>query len=51
MTRTGKIARLSSEIREELNRRLQDNEPGGQLLAHSDSAGRAGAGLRWFLHI
>src|SRR5580658_10401475 len=33
MTRTGKIARLSSEIREELNRRLYDNEPGVQLLA------------------
>lgn len=33
MTRTGKIARLPSEIREELNHRLQDNEPGGQLLA------------------
>lgn len=33
MTRTGKIARLPSEIRAELNRRLQDNEPGGQLLA------------------
>ncbi len=33
MTRTGKIARQPSEIREELNRRLQDNEPGGQLLS------------------
>ncbi len=33
MTRTGKIARQPSEIREELNRRLQDNEPGGSLLA------------------
>ena len=33
MTRTGKIARLPSEIREELNCRLQDNEPGGSLLA------------------
>lgn len=33
MTRTGKIARLPSEIREALNRRLQDNEPGGQLLS------------------
>ncbi len=33
MTRTGKIARLPCEIREELNRRLQENEPGGQLLS------------------
>lgn len=33
MTRTGKIARLPFEIREELNRRLNDNEPGGQLLS------------------
>lgn len=37
MTRTGKIARLPSEIREELNRRLNDNEPGGSLLAWLDS--------------
>jgi hypothetical protein len=33
MARTGKIARLPAEIRDELNRRLQDNEPGGHLLA------------------
>jgi hypothetical protein len=33
MARNGKIARLPREIREELNRRLQDNEPGGSLLA------------------
>jgi hypothetical protein len=32
MTRTGKIARLPSEIREQLNCRLQDNEPGSHLL-------------------
>jgi hypothetical protein len=32
MTRTGKIARLPREIREELNRRLSENEPGGSLL-------------------
>jgi len=31
-TRTGKIARLPRDIREELNRRLQDGEPGKQLL-------------------
>lgn len=33
MTRTGKIARLPWEVREELNRRLRDGEPGGPLLA------------------
>ena len=27
MTRTGKIARLPREIREQLNRRLQNGEP------------------------
>ena len=32
MTRNGKIARLPRDIREQLNRRLQDNEPGGTLL-------------------
>jgi hypothetical protein len=31
-TRTGKIARLPRQIREELNRRLQDGEPGTQLV-------------------
>jgi hypothetical protein len=33
MARNGKIARLPREIRDELNRRLQDGEPGGPLLA------------------
>jgi len=33
MTRNGKIARLPREIRDELNRRLQDGEPGGRLRA------------------
>ncbi len=33
MARNGKIARLPRDIREELNRRLQDGEPGGSLLA------------------
>jgi hypothetical protein len=33
MARNGKIARLPRDIREELNRRLQDGEPGGPLLA------------------
>lgn len=31
-TRIGKIARLPAKIREQLNRRLQDGEPGDQLL-------------------
>ena len=33
MARNGKIARLPRDIREELNRRLQDGELGGPLLA------------------
>ena len=33
MKRTGKIARLPYKIRQELNRRLLDNEPGDPLLA------------------
>ncbi len=32
MTRTGKIARLPVSIRDQLNRRLLDNEPGPSLL-------------------
>ncbi len=32
MARNGKIARLPRDLREELNRRLQDGEPGGPLL-------------------
>jgi hypothetical protein len=32
MTRTGKIARLPREIREQLNRRLEDGQPGTQLV-------------------
>src|SRR5580765_2494123 len=32
MTRNGKIARLPREIRDELNRRLQDGEPGIRLV-------------------
>jgi hypothetical protein len=32
MTRTGKIARLPQEIREQLNRRLQDGEQGKRLV-------------------
>ena len=33
MTRNGKIARLPRAVRDELNRRLEDGEPGPQLLA------------------
>ncbi len=32
MTRIGKIARLPHEVREQLNRRLQDGEPGTELV-------------------
>jgi len=32
MTRTGKIARLPRDLRDQLNRRLQDGEPGTQLV-------------------
>ena len=32
MARNGKIARLPKEIRAELNKRLDDNEPGPNLL-------------------
>jgi hypothetical protein len=31
MTRNGKIARLPQEIREQVNRRLEDGEPGKQI--------------------
>ena len=33
MVRNGKIARLPHEVREELNRRLRDGEPGDRLLS------------------
>lgn len=33
MSRNGKIARLPRYLREQLNRRLEDGEPGPQLLA------------------
>ncbi len=32
MTRVGKIARLSQHLREQLNRRIEDGEPGRQLV-------------------
>jgi len=37
MTRTGKIARLPRDIRAQLNRRLQDAEPGRRLVAWLNS--------------
>jgi len=37
MTRTGKIARLTRTIREELNRRLDNGEPGPQLVTWLNS--------------
>jgi hypothetical protein len=37
MTRVGKIARLPREIREQLNCRLQDGEPGKRLVVWLDS--------------
>ena len=32
MTRNGKVARLPRDIRNQLNRRLQDGEPGTRLV-------------------
>lgn len=32
MTRTGKIARLPKHVRDQLNRRIEDGEPGKQLV-------------------
>ena len=37
MTRTGKIARLPREIRDQLNQRLNDGQPGQRLLAWLNS--------------
>src|ERR1700730_3607932 len=46
MTRTGKIARLPREIREQLNRRLQNRHPGKQLVAWLNSLPKVRATLR-----
>jgi hypothetical protein len=43
MTRTGKIARLPRELREQLNRRLHDGEPGTQLVVWLNSLPEAQA--------
>jgi hypothetical protein len=45
MTRTGKIARLPREIRDQLNRRLSDGEPGTQLVVWLNSLPEAQAVL------
>ena len=37
MTRTGKIARLPQDVRDELNQRLENGEPGAELLAWLNS--------------
>ena len=37
MTRRGKIARLPSDVREELNRRLEDGKPGNKLVTWLNS--------------
>ena len=37
MTRNGKIARLPKTVQEELNRRLDNNEPGKRLVAWLNS--------------
>jgi hypothetical protein len=46
MTRRGKIARLPREIREQLNRRLQDGEPGNKLVTWLNSHKKVKAILR-----
>ena len=46
MTRTGKIARLPLEIREQLNRRLQDGEIGKELVVWLNSLPGARAVLK-----
>jgi hypothetical protein len=45
MTRTGKIARLPRDLREQLNRRLRDGEPGSQLVLWLSSLPEAQAVL------
>ena len=49
MTHTGKIARLPHDIRNELNRRIQDGEPGCQLVDWLNAMPETQALLqRWF---
>jgi hypothetical protein len=44
MTRTGKIARLPRELRDELNRRLREGEPGIRLVEWLNSLGASTSG-------
>ena len=46
MTRRGKIARLPRDIREEVNERLLDNEPGSELLPWLNALPRVKAVLK-----
>lgn len=48
--RTGKVARLPREIREQLNRRLQDGETGKTLLDWLNSQGKVQAVLKAEFH-
>ena len=51
MTHNGKIARLPRNIRDELNQRLDDGQPGGDILAwlnalpQVQAAGFGGSGI------
>ena len=42
MSTLGKIERLPREVRDELNRRLDNNEPGGPLLEWLNGRRRCG---------
>ena len=46
MTRRGKIARLPHKIREELNRRIQDGQPGTELVTWLNSLKKVNAVLK-----
>ena len=46
MARTGKIARLPHKIREELNRRIQDGQPGTELVTWLNSLRKVNAVLK-----
>ena len=45
MTRNGKIARLPRALRDELNRRLDDGEPGNRLVEWLNAQPEVAAGL------
>jgi len=46
MARTGKIARLPHQIRQELNRRIQDGQPGTELVTWLNSLKKVNAVLK-----